>query len=85
MRVEAGAQGDHKIARGYEPVLTRSSHAIAHLGFRRAVADFLKHETAHIMQLVIAMREDLPFAERDSFRTPAPVQVSSSEAADEGG
>ena len=37
--VEAGAQGDHKIARGYEPALTRSGHAIAHPGFRRAVAD----------------------------------------------
>lgn len=84
-RVEAGAQGDHKIARGYEPVLTRSSHAIAHPGFRRAVADFLKHETAQIMQLVIAMREDLPFAERDSGRTTDPVRVSSNEAADESG
>ena len=63
-RVEAGAQGDHKIARGYEPVLTRSSHAIAHPGFRRAVADFLQHETAQIDHLLVAMRSDLPFASR---------------------
>jgi predicted N-acyltransferase len=62
-RVEAGAQGDHKIARGYEPALTRSGHAIAHPGFRRAVADFLSHERPQIEQLVLAMRADLPFAQ----------------------
>lgn len=62
-RVEAGAQGDHKIARGYEPALTRSGHAIAHPGFRRAVADFLSHERPQIEQLVLAMRADLPFSQ----------------------
>jgi predicted N-acyltransferase len=62
-RVEAGAQGDHKIARGYEPALTRSAHAIAHPGFRRAVADFLDHERPQIVQLVEAMQADLPFAQ----------------------
>lgn len=61
-RVEAGAQGDHKIARGYEPVLTRSSHAIAHGGLRRAVADFLDHERPEIMRICEAMRADLPFS-----------------------
>ncbi len=44
-RVEAGAQGGHKLARGYEPVLTRSAHYIPHAGFRAAVADFLERET----------------------------------------
>jgi len=43
-RVEAGAQGQHKIARGYEPVQTTSAHWIADPGFRRAVADFLERE-----------------------------------------
>ncbi|MEO1986806.1 MAG: GNAT family N-acetyltransferase [Martelella sp.] len=43
-RVEAGAQGEHKLARGYLPVTTHSAHYIAHEGLRRAVADFLKHE-----------------------------------------
>ena len=42
--VEAGAQGEHKLARGYEPVRTTSAHWIAHPGFRRAVADFLERE-----------------------------------------
>jgi len=43
-RVEAGAQGEHKIARGYEPVVTRSFHEIAHPGLRAAVSDFLRRE-----------------------------------------
>jgi predicted N-acyltransferase len=43
-RVEAGAQGEHKIQRGYLPVPTYSAHWIAHPGLRRAVADFLEHE-----------------------------------------
>lgn len=43
-RVEAGAQGGHKLARGYGPVATWSAHFIADLGFRRAVADFLEQE-----------------------------------------
>ena len=43
-RVEAGAQGGHKLARGYEPVRTWSAHWIADPGFRDAVADFLERE-----------------------------------------
>lgn len=43
-RVEAGAQGTHKLARGYEPVTTTSMHYIADAGFRKAVADFLERE-----------------------------------------
>ncbi|WP_150522803.1 GNAT family N-acetyltransferase [Roseibium sediminis] len=43
-RVEAGAQGAHKLARGYLPVTTRSAHWIAHEGLHNAVADFLEHE-----------------------------------------
>ncbi len=43
-RVEAGAQGRHKLARGYEPVATTSMHFIADPGFRDAVADFLDRE-----------------------------------------
>lgn len=43
-RVEAGAQGEHKLLRGYAPVPTYSAHYIAHAGLRRAVADYLKAE-----------------------------------------
>ncbi|WP_370297980.1 GNAT family N-acetyltransferase [Qipengyuania mesophila] len=47
-RVEAGAQGGHKLARGYEPVETVSAHWIADPGFREAVADFLERERAGV-------------------------------------
>ena len=43
-RVEAGAQGGHKLARGYGPVATWSAHYIADPGFRRAVSDYLEQE-----------------------------------------
>lgn len=48
--VEAGAQGEHKIQRGYEPVLTHSAHLIADAGLRTAVARFLDQERHHIAQ-----------------------------------
>ncbi len=47
-RAEAGAQGGHKLARGYEPVQTWSAHYIAHPGFRGAVADYLDRERAGV-------------------------------------
>lgn len=47
-RVEAGAQGEHKLQRGYRPCLTHSAHWIDHPGLREAVADYLRHERAAI-------------------------------------
>jgi predicted N-acyltransferase len=47
-RVEAGAQGEHKLARGYVPVTTYSAHYIADAGLRRAIADYLKRERVHV-------------------------------------
>lgn len=49
-RVEAGAQGGHKLARGYEPVRTWSAHYITNEGFRAAVAEFLARERAGVAQ-----------------------------------
>ena len=46
--VEAGAQGEHKLARGYVPVPTWSAHYLPDAGFRRAVADFLLRERAAV-------------------------------------
>ena len=46
--VEAGAQGEHKLARGYRPVTTQSAHYIAHAGLRDAVADYLKRERREV-------------------------------------
>jgi predicted N-acyltransferase len=48
VRVEAGAQGEHKLARGYMPATTYSAHFIAHPGLRRAVADYLTRERAYV-------------------------------------
>jgi predicted N-acyltransferase len=60
-RVEAGAQGDHKLARGYGPVPTWSAHYIADSGFRRAVADFLQRERAGVQQDRMWLEERAPF------------------------
>ena len=47
-RVEAGAQGEHKLARGYLPVTTHSAHYIADPSLRRAIADYLARERAYV-------------------------------------
>ena len=47
-RVEAGAQGEHKLARGYLPTTTYSAHYIVDSGLRRAIADYLKRERAYV-------------------------------------
>jgi predicted N-acyltransferase len=60
-RVEAGAQGQHKIARGYLPRTTYSAHYIEDPGLRRAVADFLKHERAHVADEIEEFAEAAPF------------------------
>ncbi|MGH6718099.1 MAG: GNAT family N-acetyltransferase [Alphaproteobacteria bacterium] len=56
-RVEAGAQGEHKLARGYLPRATWSGHWIAHPGFRVAVADFLARERAQVAFEIRALSE----------------------------
>jgi predicted N-acyltransferase len=61
-RVEAGAQGEHKIQRGYLPQATYSAHWIRDPGFARAVADFLARERQAIAQEMEALEEELsPF------------------------
>lgn len=60
-RVEAGAQGGHKLARGYEPVETRSAHYIVHPGFREAVADFLDRERRGVAADRVFLAERAPF------------------------
>ena len=60
-RVEAGAQGGHKLARGYGPVATWSAHYIADPGFRRAVADYLERERAAEVQEMEWLEGHMPF------------------------
>jgi predicted N-acyltransferase len=59
--VQAGAQGEHKLARGYEPAITRSAHFIPNRSFRAAVADFLETERMAIDQEMEWMRGELPY------------------------
>jgi predicted N-acyltransferase len=60
-RAEAGAQGQHKLARGYRPVPTFSAHFLPDPGFRRAVADFLERERAAVAHEIAALEEMTPF------------------------
>jgi predicted N-acyltransferase len=60
-RVEAGAQGEHKVQRGYLPRPTYSAHYISNLGLRRAIAAFLDEERPAILAHMAALAEDSPF------------------------
>ena len=60
-RVEAGAQGRHKIQRGYLPQTTYSAHWIGHGGFRRAVENFLREERDDVRAEMAALAEQSPF------------------------
>ncbi|WP_082652216.1 GNAT family N-acetyltransferase [Aureimonas sp. AU12] len=59
--VEAGAQGEHKLARGYEPVTTHSAHFIAHPGLRRAIEDYLDHERREVERTQELLADHTPF------------------------
>lgn len=60
-RVEAGAQGAHKIARGYRPVVMRSMHYLRESRFRDAVADYLDEERALVAAEMEEMAAGLPY------------------------
>jgi uncharacterized protein len=60
-RFEPGTQGEHKVARGFEPVYTRSAHWIADPRFRRAIGEYLSQERATIDQYVGSVLEHTPF------------------------
>ena len=59
--VEAGAQGEHKIARGYLPQTTYSAHYIADSDLRRAISDYLKRERAYVVEAGRELSEAAPF------------------------
>lgn len=60
-RVEAGAQGEHKLARGYEPVATKSAHWIRDPGFRNAVDQYLESERVHGEAEIEALKNFTPY------------------------
>ncbi len=60
-RVEAGAQGEHKLARGYRPVATYSAHEFADPRFKAAVAEFLDRERVAVEEMIVDYEGELPF------------------------
>jgi len=64
-RVEAGAQGEHKLARGYRPVITFSAHDIADPSLRRAVQAYLEQERLYVSEAADELAEATPFRQRE--------------------
>ncbi|WP_417222548.1 GNAT family N-acetyltransferase [Amphritea sp.] len=60
-RFDPGAQGEHKIQRGFEPIETWSAHWLAHPGFQQAVQQFTEEEESLLRQEMATLRERLPF------------------------
>jgi predicted N-acyltransferase len=67
--VEAGAQGEHKLARGYLPQTTHSAHYIADPDFRRAVRDYLKRERDYVAEAGRELTEAGPFRKTDNEKS----------------
>jgi predicted N-acyltransferase len=65
--IQAGAQGEHKLARGYEPVVTPSAHFLPDPNFRRAVVDFLAREREAVRMELEWAREALPYRSDSSL------------------
>jgi hypothetical protein len=61
LRVEAGAQGEHKLARGYEPVETYSAHEFSDARLTRAIQGFLEREREHVDAEIEIYGEHVPF------------------------
>jgi predicted N-acyltransferase len=70
--VEAGAQGEHKLLRGYRPVTTHSAHDLADPALSRAVDDYLKRERAYVAALHEEYEEHMPFRKGDTGGDPIP-------------
>ena len=60
-KVEAGAQGEHKLARGYEPVTTHSAHYLIHPGLKHAVNEYLTKERNAIKSEINYLSKHTPF------------------------
>ncbi|MFO1423704.1 MAG: GNAT family N-acetyltransferase [Candidatus Competibacteraceae bacterium] len=74
-RFEPGAQGEHKIYRGFLPTLTHSAHWIAHPGFRQAIADFLARETLAVREYAQDLLQHSPY--RNEVTPDAPAVAGS--------
>jgi predicted N-acyltransferase len=64
-RFDAGAQGEHKLVRGFEPVITHSWHGVMHPGFRDAIARFTSEEAEHVLAYTEDALRALPFRQTE--------------------
>jgi len=65
-RFDPGAQGDHKVSRGFEPTITWSGHFIAHSRFRAAIEDYVVRESRSVDAYAEEVQAHVPFREKDS-------------------
>lgn len=63
--IDAGAQGEHKLVRGFEPVITHSWHGILHSGFRAAIENFTHEEADHVRGYFNDAESALPFRQQE--------------------
>jgi len=61
---EPGAQGEHKLSRGFEPTLTRSSHWLRQPEFKQSISHYVRHEREAIASYITEARKHLPFKEK---------------------
>jgi len=69
-RFEPGAQGEHKLRRGFDPTVTWSAHWIADRAFAAAIGDYLQREAEWVDRYVIDARDQLPFHRRERRDDP---------------
>ncbi|MBV8170191.1 MAG: N-acetyltransferase [Alphaproteobacteria bacterium] len=69
-RVEAGAQGEHKLQRGYLPTATYSAHWIRDPSLRRAIADYLQRERSYIRDQIEGLSAEGPFKHEMAYEPP---------------
>ncbi|MHA7854879.1 GNAT family N-acetyltransferase [Marinobacter shengliensis] len=62
---DAGAQGEHKLVRGFEPIITHSWHGILHPGFREAIQSFTHEEAEHVISYFNDAQSALPFRQQE--------------------
>lgn len=70
-RFEPGTQGEHKVARGFEPALTWSAHRIGDGRFRAAIADYLRREALSVDEYAETVRGHVPFRAPRAGEDPA--------------
>lgn len=77
-KFDAGAQGEHKVLRGFEPIATHSLHWIKHPGFAEAIAKFVADERRDNARYIASARSVLPYRQEISADSAAPIPATGS-------